>query len=416
MEMQKFSTKKPYILILLAVLATFLISANSAWLNPRPDYAVTKYPAIPFLWQYNIDSAVELFSGAYFPEYFRTTPTRINRPGFPIIVHLMAESLNILLKPFVSMGIIKYAAASYALMKLGIYFLAGACFYQLLLPYTGFVAALIAPILLVTHYFAVQTMTTFVMTDMQILTPIFVVFFFSKLCDTYTPIKNILYSMIVGYLVLVKENIAIYCSVLLFALYFRKYKEVVLSLASSFVPYLLWRLYLHLHDITYHNDEESTYKMGIPYLLELLTYHPLLLIQTVVVSLKSFAESCLLFHGLPFLVAIAYVKELLYVPKKNNLMIFFSLCIFMTWVQHFMARKLVVASMSGDFYFIPLAMFSSVLAGLVCRQKRFNPTSLLIIFVFLWLCESILTQVHFPWVSPNDQKSAAFSEKYLKAQ
>ena len=114
----KYSIKNSYILILSALLIVFLISANIAWLNPRPDFHVYKIiESIPLFWQYNVDSPMELLTAAYFPEYFVVNDIRISRPGYPVLVKCISLFLFVLINLFHPVSILVVSGMAYLILK-----------------------------------------------------------------------------------------------------------------------------------------------------------------------------------------------------------------------------------------------------------------------------------------------------------
>ncbi len=90
-SVRSFSALFAYMLLL------FIISANFAWLNPRPSFRERKgdhvklSETMPLFWQYNIDSKLELETAQFFPSYYETVRIRINRPVYPLLANILGK-------------------------------------------------------------------------------------------------------------------------------------------------------------------------------------------------------------------------------------------------------------------------------------------------------------------------------------
>ena len=119
----KHNIKNSYILIFSLLIIVFFISANIAWLNPRPDFYVYKIiESLPLFWQYNVDSPMELLSGAYFPEYFSVNDIRVSRPGYPILIKCISLFLFKTINLIHPVSILVASGIAYLILKFLIYF------------------------------------------------------------------------------------------------------------------------------------------------------------------------------------------------------------------------------------------------------------------------------------------------------
>ena len=94
------------------------------------------------------------------------------------------------------------------------------------------------------NYHSIFYFTTFHTTELQFITPIFILVMFYNLIKEYSISKNILFSFLVGILMLAKPNYAIYLSIIIFLLYKKKFLEIFISLLSHLIPIFLYLLFI----------------------------------------------------------------------------------------------------------------------------------------------------------------------------
>lgn len=387
--------------LLFTFLAALVLSANIAWLNPRPDFAVVKMPKVPILWQYNLDSSGELLAAAYFPEYFRKDPVRISRPTFPLIIHGTSVGLLKLIQPFYPVTPLQTTAVAYFLVKILFYALAMLAGVRILVPRIGVVATTLTLFFLITHSFSLTYLSTFHTTDMQYLIPIFLLFFLGRYVKKPSLVRILFFSFFAGCLVLIKQSHAILIAIWIFGLINRRWREVGTSVFAAVLPYLLWRVYLNHLEIPYYDHQETHYKMGVGFLKEILVSNPISTAKLVLLSIQDFVSSIWLFYNfllIPILVDLPRFWARLCQEKTAVLLV---LCILLTWIQFFAARKTPVGIMASDFALFIFAGASIMLLPLLERYKKRQ--LILLSLGGLWFFLQVLSLVNFPWVSPYDQ-------------
>jgi len=414
---KRFSTGLTFIrsnrLILAGVGIIVLISVNIAWFNPRPGYPVVKVPSVPLMWQYNLDSGTELRSAVQFPDVFRQDPVRCARPGFPLLINAVMRVLQVPLFFWKVVSPFEAGAIAYFLVKLAIYIVGGLLLAGTLAPYVGETAGKWASFFLITHNFSMTYLTTFHTTDMEYFSPVILVFLFSNYLKEPRRWKLICNSFLAGYLSLIKPNYAVYLAIVLFGLHNRRWRESAVSFICYLIPYWLWRFALHVMQIPYFSAEKTTYKMGLPYLSELLTQNLLKSIQEVLVSLSDFAVANILFYSVFLILFLLYARE--YFKKEPQLKIFVFLCVSMTWVQHFAARKPAVAVMASDYAFLVFGLGSYGLVQLVERAFPAGSKWMLRFICVLWVASQAISLIGFPWISPENQPEAPLSRHFVSS-
>ena len=172
-------------IIILFIIFIFFISANLAWLNPRPDFAVYAFNSkIPLFWQYNTDASTELLSAAYFPYYFEENNIRMDRPGYPIIINLISKIIHFLIELLLKFSILKVTAISYILFKFFLFLSAGLLYFKYSNKYFNVKVCLLAVLLFFTQKYSIVNATTFHTTELSILTPVLIfVMFINALCS-----------------------------------------------------------------------------------------------------------------------------------------------------------------------------------------------------------------------------------------
>lgn len=392
---------REHLLIVGMVIGIFLISANIAWLNPKAPYVIKTNERIPVMWQYNGDAAVEFLSGAHFPDYYKVDKTRINRPGYPALVKVLGEIYGILASPFIKLGDLLKAMLGYITLKVLVYLTGAIAMFSLVRRYFSKQVALLSVALLFLHPFAITFIGTFHTSELQFITPIFLIFFWFKLGENYSWKKNVLFSLIVGLLMLSKQNYAVYFSILIFSFFvLRRYKETVLSFLVHLAPLTAWILSLKLLDIPYYNHESAN-GLGVWLYRDLIYRNPLEVAKILILSVNSWLILILSFFSLLVLLSI---HSLSFDNIKNKItksnIAFILIFLGFSWVQTFAANR-YAPYMTSD-----LAIIIVPLAALALYQltERYRLVKYLPYLMFVYLLISLITIVGFPWMHPYEQK------------
>jgi hypothetical protein len=392
---------KTYRWLLLLVIVVFTIGSNIAWLNPRPKYQgnlIKLSEKIPFMWQYDLDAGLELNTAAFFPAYYHRRPVRINRPTYPLLVRFLAEPLYWCVRPFVDSKethLRRYAAiGGYIMLKLMVYSIAALCAYSLMEPLCGRFAAHWSIAAMFFHHFAIRYIATYHTTEMQFINGIIVLYLFAKVARAYSWQKNVGASLVIGVLVLAKQNYAIYGGVLLFLLVQKKWKEAALSFLVHLMVLGAWLLWLKTMGLSYYNHELEAYGQGVWLYREFIYFPFLQQVKTVISAAKQsfgayaghysvFAAGALIAVGSKW-------------PWKSRPLQLVICCVIMIFMQMFAARRFE-PYMAAD-----LSLFIYGITGCFV-QRTIKSTHLKIALLCLWFAVNIFYFVHIPWIHPYAQ-------------
>jgi len=380
----------------------FLIGANMAWLNPNPGFkAYRTHPTIPILWQYNPDAGIEILTAAYFPDIFKSYRIRMDRPVYPAVAKGGAACLQAVAKPFRPLSNLEAAGLAYIAMKLAVYLTGILALFNLLSRYIGKQGAFIACFLCFTHFVSIEYIAAFHTTELQFITPIFTLFLLQKLVDRYSLGRNVLYSTLIGLLMLCKPNYATYLAVLaFFFLVKREYSAVLTSFAAHCIPMLLYLGYLELLGMKYYSFNADYYGQGV-WLLDLLQNDSWKIFPAMANSLILFAKLSWNYYTLWLAVALTALvlfRKAVLLPAHAWLLMLGI--IVMTWVQMFMARQ-CTPHMPSDFAFLVFGMSGLALAHWAMSSRLFSKAVPAILAV--WLALNTLHFLHLPWVPPLEQ-------------
>ena len=387
--------------IILLVLLCFTLAANLAWLNPSPESEVYKTtPEIPFFWQYNPDSGVEILSAAYFPEVFKTYKTRMDRPGYPIISKSIGLIVGFFLSPFKELKPLEKAAAGHLVLKIFLFCSFGILAFEILANYLSKSYAFFAVFILLTHQFSISAFSTFHTLELQFITPVFLTYFFILLIRNYSHLRNILLSILIGIFMLSKPNYAFYLGFLFFGFIRGRYAETFISFISHLTPFLAYFLYLKIMGIEFYSLTTEHYGQGI-WLFEKLPFVQFQdLLTLIFVSISSFLNNLINHFNILFFISIvgfihAYRKEV----HVSFLLIF--ILISMTWFQEFAADR-YKNYMVADLSLIVVGFSIYYLKELLTNYSKKN---LVLTSSIVWLSFNLFSLVNLPWVHPKEQIS-----------
>ena len=250
--------------LLLMVLGAFVLGGAQAWYNPRPGFTPTVrvYERAPFLWQYDVDSYMNFHTAAHFPQVYAEHPIRMNRPLFFGLARLLAEGCYLAARPLVKLTPYQAAFWGFALLKLMIGLVWAMALARLLRPYLEPAAILLAVGLILAQRFTLMSLATWHTYELQFVTATFIALMVLRLAQRYSHARNLGFSLLVGLLMLGKQNYGPYLGALLFALSWGRWKESALSVAAHLVPLGVWMGVLYLMGLTYYNHEAATAGMG----------------------------------------------------------------------------------------------------------------------------------------------------------
>lgn len=482
-----FITKRPYLTIACLVLVIFCFSANRAWVHHRIDsnggYVVSAYPKnIPFMWQFDKD-AMEFFqAAAFFPDFYKTNPALVGRPVLPLLSHLIGKGILTTIFPLLEtqLGNLIYedsgvaeqakstmekrdsstvstieflqpyfgALCGYIVAKILLFILAGCVMYELLRRYIPGPTALFAISMLYFSPYAITSIGTYHTYEFQILTPILIIFLFHKLCDSYSLRRNILFSLVVGILMMAKANYASYIAVIMYAALFLKPKPVVygaifVSGLAHLVPWATWTVFIETHGmpvigflsvpdprvLAIHPADIIGRKLNGLHLVSAVTSsgshdqpgvdvfqnlfqlgmtNILILVKNnLIASIATFTT----FSGLLAAIGLVLYKNL----TKKSLLVFVAIFLFTTWLQAFLSFPYGPKGRTlYDINFLISGFASFAIFLLVSKYAGARKNVCLGLVLSVYILYNLFSFVRLPWVHPHDQ--VAYSSKHLDIQ
>ena len=396
-----------------AVLLVFLVSANIAWLNPWPDKESFRgIDSVPFMWQYNKAAGVEILSGAFFPGTFRTYTDRINRPTYPLAVNLLGRIIGFAVSPVVDLSPLERAGAGYVILKLLVFYLGAAATFRVLERWMDSGAALFGTLLTLFHAHSMEYAATFQTTELQVFTPVFIIWMALRIIDcekscrgeasttSWRPaalglrhlLRIVLWSIVVGVLMLAKQNYAVYLAVLLFAAYKGRWLDAGVSVLAHLFPLLVYLLFLRVVHIPYINHEAADYGQGV-WMLDLFRQNPILSLTQVLSSLWRMMVHLTGFFTVWLLVAAGALARRREIGLQRDHLVFIGLLFFGTWLQLFAAARYY------DYMVSDVAILIFGLSGWVAYRWIGTPRVRSFILA-IWFAGNVLSFVHFPYVPP----------------
>jgi len=218
-------------------------------------------------------------------DYFRDRLLFINRPLFPFLVHILSVPLHFFSNSY------SLTFFSSILLNIILFFATVCLFYGLVKKLFSERIAFWAAVLLIfspfAHSWLVQTETS--------IFGIFSFIFSLYLLDNYikepSRQKLIIFSLIVGILMLGKMNLAIGIFVGLLALWFKKYREVFIFLVLQFIPILLWYLWVtKVWGLNFGMQEVSKFGAGV-WMFEMINWPLYQVIGELVGVIPNFLTS-----------------------------------------------------------------------------------------------------------------------------
>ena len=389
----------------------FLISANIAWLNPtgndpeNPRLYKT-HNKIPLFWQYNLDSGIEILTAAYFPKIFEINTTRIDRPTYPAVANSLGKLVSVVLKPLITLNNLERAGIGYIILKILIYSLSLILLKKFLSQYFDEKIIYLAIFFIYVNYHSIFYFTTFHTTELQFITPIFILVMFYNLIKEYSISKNILFSFLVGILMLAKPNYAIYLSIIIFLLYKKKFLEIFISLLSHITPIILYLLFIKYSNYEFNIIIATEYDQGVWLYEDLKEKNFINIFSLFFASLGKFFLR--LFSGYDLLIIFSIIGFAYKYFKKElqkDYVIFILIFIFCTFFQIFSAQRFT-EYMVYDISVIIYTFSAYGIYKIINKFKNNNIRQFSISFIMiLYLSLNVAKFVHLPWVHPYDQVS-----------
>lgn len=388
-----------HLAIALLVLLAFAVGANKGWLNPRPDLPPTCKisQTNPFLWQYDMDSQVELYSAVGFPFNLHETPQRINRPLYPALARLLGEAYFLLAYPIHKLSLLERAVLGYLTLKILIFTGFGLLFYHFSRRYVGDKPALLGLALILSDRFSLMAISTYHTYELEFISPLVITALFASLCQRYSLGRNIFFSVIVGLLMLGRQNYSCYLAILLYGLYLRRFLDVAVSVAAHLLPLLVWLAVLAWLGVPYRNTETAEYGQGIWLFQEFIHYSPLAMAKTVVTWVGKYAQGAPALIWVPAALGLAWLRENDDLRHKIPLGLL-GLMLFTNWLQVFAARRL--RHLPDDLWFILFPLVGFALFQLLGKVGKDRENTVIACAFGLGVAWSCLSWLKLPWLPP----------------
>lgn len=247
-------------LLLFLILFSGFMAEFSHW--PKDQIYFDPLPNTSFLRQYDGDAHNFFMSSYQFPEMFREYPTRTERPVMPLIANLFGETIYMFVRPFKSGIEISQAciAVGFLVFKLLFHGMGLVACFHLFSCYLNRHTALMATMAVFLVPMNILAFAHFHTYEQQIITPILMTFALVHIIHTEKVQKPtyhlvVIYSLVVGVLMLMKSNYAVYLAIAAFALLMRHPIILMASIALHFVPYIVYNIYLYILDIPWKSAQ-----------------------------------------------------------------------------------------------------------------------------------------------------------------
>ncbi len=389
-------------------LVFFIVAHGLCWLNPSTGRPSVSFP-IPYGWEYDCDSGVELCSAIDFPAGMLREKFRIARPLKNALLSAPSRLLELVvpLSRKMKMGIsyMGHHVMNFLLL-----------FFVLLVLFRLGARAQVEPeglfIVSVWLLFATLTgMATSHTTLFQIATPamIMLVLLRSLAIEEWSRrdkiVSYILYSVLCGFTALIKQQYAPFLAVLAFVLLTRRWMLALIWATTFHLPLLFYRLSLHLTHIQWYNHEAQVHRQGVWWLDSLRSNGLLSTVKKFIEIAASSADLFASYYGL-VLLGTAFlgfcVKPI--DAFQRNLKLFAVLMVASNFIQTIGAARLK-GYMFGD-SFLVVALFFSAGYGFLLREypeSRITIRWCFAIFLIVNVGIVLASNVNLPWVSPLEQ-------------
>jgi hypothetical protein len=395
-----------YLFYFFLIIFIFLFSNLLPWTNPYPGQGVYKpFEKIIFFWQYNADTPGEILASFKFPDYFNKVNVRIERPGYLIPSHIFGKFYEFILTPFFKFHPVYYGALGYLTTKFIFYLIAMICLYEISKKYLKKNSSLILLFFLFTQWESVRMSSQLMNTEFNFIFPIIATFLFLKAKEQKKNLGMIfIFSILLGFLISVKHNIAIILAITIYCLYKKYFLQIIVMYSGIIVFPIFYFFYLKINNIEmYFYLWQSDHSYG-----------SWLIFSDLKIILTKLLKAIFVFFKYSFDYYFIFLITLLLFLKKNyhrykEEIIFFGILVFFTFVQGFAAQKFgrfffpnysyhTRAYMVGDFSFIIFGFSMIYLDQINFFKKKFLfPT-----FVVFWLLYTSTFFLNLPWKHPYD--------------
>lgn len=430
-------------LILILCVVSFSISLARPFLNydPEPEFTFKPVQSIPLGWQYDVDFPEILMPTAFFPEYYRFSNLRVNRPVYSALGFSFGNAfyfpakyaLGLIKDPkgyyieareeakrtgdaWQGLGFIK--APTHEGYSLRIYI--GCIFLGLLL--TNFLTLLFASLLLywvAKQYvdkrssligalllpFSSYTLSYGAEIHYYVIQP-FIAISTLALLVWYLQKKNwkrlIIIGLSLGVLALFKQTYIMFGAALLVALFHLRILQMITVIGLQTVPQLLWVGLVGLLGMEYYHHEIQHANMGL-WVFDIPFSE---LTSRFLTFLSKDSKTILDFFGIPTLI-LSLIGLISLILKQRRLGIIVLILLVglvgMTVFQTFLAKMNIyrfVSDMSVLVYALAGAGIVSIVDSI--KISRYQSLAVSVVFAVFIYISNTLNIMHFPYVSPFD--------------
>lgn len=274
------------------------------------------YPLISTEYRLNSDVGGYLELGRHFNSQYFEEHTYLSRPLYPFLIYLFSLPLGLFIAP--SYGIIFALAIliNFILINLTVLL-----FFSLLKRFFSFKVAFLSSILLIFSPFVRSFLVQPLPHILTIFTVMLSFYLLARYVNSPRPTKLIIFSSILGLLMLGMMIIAIPIFILLLAFYFRRFREGIIFAIFLLIPLALWYLWTtQIWQISYYFHEVEHHQMGA-WLFNIFHWPWYQTAQTLISAVPSFITNLIYaFILLPVVLSVIGFQKLVF--KRKNVFYF----------------------------------------------------------------------------------------------
>ena len=248
-------------------------------------------------------------------------------------------------------------------------------------------------ILIFFHPFSIESFSTFHTFELQFISPIFFCYFFLELKKNYSLSKNIFFSIIIGALLLARQNYAVYLAFLSIAFYQKEFQKVLISFLSHLIPLSIYYIYLQHIGLEYVNHEIQTYNQGF-FLLDYMSQHQFKeFFIEIGFSILYFVKSIISYYLLIIIFLFRGLDKIHFTKNYYGLIITIT---FFLFLQFLVARKYDISYMVSD---ISIWVVYFTLNSIKNNSYFYNRINIIAI-IYSIIC--IFSIINFPLKNPKN--------------
>ncbi|MBF0156448.1 MAG: hypothetical protein HQL57_04625 [Magnetococcales bacterium] len=403
-------------ILFLVLLFLAFVSANILWLNPLPNQEPAFCPGgnSAFMCQFNSDSWDFFWAATNFPDHFKESATRIERPVMPFIVNMIGNlydsiavllgwgdnELSLMMTPRRKVESMVFAFITY---KMIIFIVGVWMLYDLLSGYMSPRSALLSVIVFLFHKHVIYMFNLFHSTDYEYLTPVYLAWSVKAVVRSIILRRHFFVnvmgvSLLNACLVLAKTNLAAYFAVIVFSLLHLRVFPVVMSGIFVGLVYGVYWIYLKIHGIGWYSTSAEA-GQGNWFLERLHTASPWDFVRENLDSIPNFAGIVVDFHGIWLVPALVGVVIGLRGGLRKEVL-FASILAGFVFLQVFAANR-YSPYMTADFWFLTTG-FGFIALDRALQSGRVRH-SFLVALVVGWCASGVGSYVNLPLSDPLER-------------